>query len=108
MPASFAELADESVEGGRKQEAEGGDPDHPEQHSSAQGLTHFRPRPGRQHQVIVTVGRLERSAGADVRDDGAVADRARPTAEAQEMWSPGDECWTGVTVSPARAPTAAS
>src|ERR1700740_1579242 len=46
MPASFAELADESVEGGRKQEAKGGDPDHPEQHSSAEGLRHFRPRSG--------------------------------------------------------------
>src|SRR6267378_2768754 len=45
--APFPELADKGVEGGRKHEAEGGDPDHPEQHRSTEGLAHLRACPGR-------------------------------------------------------------
>jgi len=61
MPASFAELADKGVEGARKQEAEGGDPDHPEQHSSAEGLRHSDPAP-----VAIARGKTPRMKAKEV------------------------------------------
>src|ERR1700758_3416936 len=42
-----AEVADESVEGRREQQTEGGDTEHPEEHSGSDGLPHLRACSGR-------------------------------------------------------------